>query len=199
MAQRLPVTVYVIFQHLEIKLHSQAVTHDADCCPDADSSWDKATQAVLRALPTHITSLDLLSDRYDELAEQPGLLELTALSAGRVIHSSRLQSLPDHLQHLELGICSPGVQLSHLTALTALHSPGRFLQIDTNDSLPANLRSLQVGECRSVQRLVSLKQLRQLAMGGSDIPHRRLLRLASSLTALTGESQLTVAVGSAGG
>jgi hypothetical protein len=74
----------------------------------------------------------------------PGLPQLTALSAGRVIASSRLRSLPATLLHLELGICSPGVQLAHLTALTALHSPGRFLEVDANDSLPPNLHSLQV-------------------------------------------------------
>jgi hypothetical protein len=38
-----------------------------------------------------------------------------------------------------------------------------------------------------VQRLVALRGLRRLAMGASDIPHRRLLRLTSCLTSLTGQ------------
>jgi len=92
-------------KHLEIKLQSQAATHDADtdCWSDVDSSWDEAAAAVLHSLPTHITSLDLFSDRYDELAEQPSVANCT----------SNLQQL----RNLKLLRSAPSLCVPHVQSL----------------------------------------------------------------------------------
>ncbi|WIA23372.1 hypothetical protein OEZ85_000135 [Tetradesmus obliquus] len=113
-----------------------------------------------------------------------GLTSLTRLTVSRVTGTSKLRYLPQSLLSLDLGVCSSGICLSHLTNLTSLRTDKLF-SLEAGDLLPASLQQLAIGEINSVQRLVGLTGLRDLSAYASHVPQLRLQRLARSLTQLT--------------
>ncbi|KAF6249586.1 hypothetical protein COO60DRAFT_1647860 [Scenedesmus sp. NREL 46B-D3] len=121
-----------------------------------------------------------------------GLSCLTSLAVSRVTGTSKLRYLPQGLLlldlwgllSLDLGVCSNGICLTHLTQLTALRTDKLF-SLESGDLLPASLRQLEIGEINSVQRLVGLTALRSLSAYASNVPQLRLHRVARSLSQLT--------------